>query len=66
MASLKALEAMERDDWIIVTEMLDKGDLSAEEINKQHDTVNMVVDILFLYVIVLTVRLSASHDGLLP
>ena len=42
MASLKALEAMERHDWIIVTEMLDKGELSAEDINKQHDRVNIV------------------------
>ena len=38
MASLKALEAMERHDWIIVTEMLDKGELSTEDLNMQHDT----------------------------
>ena len=30
---------MERDDWNLVTEMLDKGELSAEDRYKQHDTV---------------------------
>ena len=48
MAFKKALEAMERDDWFIVTEMLDKGELSSEELNKQHYQVNMVVDIYML------------------
>jgi hypothetical protein len=38
MASKKALEAMDHDDWIIVTEMLDKGELSTEDLNMQHDT----------------------------
>ena len=65
MAFKKVLEAMERDDWIIVTEMLDKGELSTEDINKSHDKVNMVVDILELHAIVLTIKLSTSHDGLL-
>ena len=63
MASKNALEAMQHDAWIIVTEMLDKGKLSTEDINKQHDMVNMVVNIqgfnlvniLDLYAIVLTV-----------
>ena len=48
MAFKKALEAMELDDWFIVTEMLDKGELSSEELNKQHDQVHMVVDIYML------------------
>jgi hypothetical protein len=33
---------MVRRNWIIVTEMLDKGELSTKYLNKQHDTVNMV------------------------
>ena len=63
MASKNALKAMQNGAWIIVTEMLDKGKLSTEDINKQHDMVNMVVNIqgfklvniLDLYAIVLTV-----------
>ena len=63
MASKNALEAMQHGAWIIVTEMLDKGKLSTEDINKQHDMVNMVVNIqgfnlvniLDLFAIVLTV-----------
>ncbi len=67
MAFEKAVTAMERNDWIIMTEMLDQGELSAEDLNKQRHKVNMVVDILDLHAIVLTtVRLSASHDGLRP
>ena len=49
MASKNALEAMQHDAWIIVTEMLDKGKLSTEDINKQHDMVNMVVNIPCAY-----------------
>jgi hypothetical protein len=48
MAFKKALEAMERDDWFIVTEMLDKGELSSEELNKQHDQVNILMNINML------------------
>ena len=44
MAFKKAMEAMERDEWIIVTEMLDKGQLSAQDLNKQPDKVCIVVD----------------------
>jgi hypothetical protein len=67
MASKKALEAMECGAWIIVIEILDKGELSAEDLNKQNDTVNMVVDILDLHAIVLAINLlAAKHDGLLP
>jgi hypothetical protein len=47
MDSKKALKkAMERRDWIFLAEMLDKGELSTEDLNKQHDMVNMVMDIL--------------------
>ena len=67
MAFEKAVTAMERNDWIIMTEMLDLGELSAEDLNKHRHKVNMVVDILDLHAIVLTtLRLSASHDGLRP
>ena len=52
MAFKKALEAIERDDWIIVTEMLDEGELSTEDLNKQCQ-VNIVVEILDLHAIVL-------------
>ena len=49
MASEKVLEAMERDDWTIVREMLDKGELSTEDIYKQqHDKVHMVINIYVL------------------
>ena len=37
MASEKAYEAMKRDDWNIVMEMLDEGELSTADINKLHD-----------------------------
>jgi hypothetical protein len=36
MAFEKAYGAMERDDWNTVVEMLDKGELSTEDINRQH------------------------------
>ena len=61
MAFKKALEAMERYDWIIVMDMLDKGELSIEDINKSHDKVHMVVDIHDLHVIVLTIKLSTIY-----
>jgi hypothetical protein len=61
MAFKRALEAMERDDWIIVTEMLDKGELSAEDLNKKHNRVSIVVDIYDLHA-VLTFKLSSSCD----
>ena len=35
----KALEAMKRDDWNIVIEMLDKGELSTEDTIKEHPEV---------------------------
>ena len=35
----KAYGAVQCDDWNIVSEMLDKGELSIEDINKQHDGV---------------------------
>ena len=44
MAFEKAVTAMERNDWIIMTEMLDQGELSAEDLNKHRHKVNMVVD----------------------
>jgi len=36
MASKEAYAAMERDDWNIVTEMLDKGELSSLDLKKMH------------------------------
>ena len=39
MAFEKAYGAMDRDDWNILMEMLDKGELSTKDINRQHHEV---------------------------
>ena len=51
MACKKALEAIERDDWFIVTEMLNMGELSTEDINEQHDTVNILWLVVLIYML---------------
>ena len=37
MASKKAYEAIERNDWDAVKEMLDKGELTTADINRRHE-----------------------------
>ena len=61
MASKRALKAMERDDWTIVTEMLNKGELSIEDINKLPPTVTH-----HLHATAISSLLSVSHEGMRP
>ena len=37
MASKRAYEAIERNDWDTVKEMLDKGELTTADINRRHE-----------------------------
>ena len=39
MTSLMVIEAMKREDWKTVNEMLHNGKLSSSDINQQHDVV---------------------------
>ena len=41
MAFRKVYWAIERGDWKNVSDMLDNGELSIEDINKQHDMVRL-------------------------